>query len=187
MICCPECGQELHIGDWAYCPHEPLRERNAQHFDPIVVWASNSDPNKFSFPGQANEPCPPDYHRVEITNLREADRFVAKMNAIEGRKLEAERELRRTLDDAGVKDRRREEDARGWAIRADGSKFYIRGNSRAEALQRRVREWADQLRERRRGQRVHIDPHFHINVLSFDSGSRNSYSGPETGWRERKK
>jgi hypothetical protein len=184
---CPECGQEVQIGEWPYCPHGSIYERNAQRWDPIVVWQSNSDGEKFSFPGQANEPCPEGYHRVEITDMRQADRFVSRMNAIERQKMEEARELRHTLDDAGVKDRRGEEDARGWAMRADGTKFYIRGNGRAEALQRRVREWADQLRERRRSQHARLDPNFHIQVLSFDSGNRSSYSGQETGWRERKK
>lgn len=186
MTSCPACGAELEIGAWPFCPHGSTHEGNARRFDPIVVWQSNRDPNKFSFPGQSNEACPSDYHRVEITNLRQADQFVSKMNAIERRKLEAERDLRHTLDDAGIKDRRAEEDARGWAMRADGTKFYIRGNSRAEALRRRVREWADKNREARRARHPRSEANFHINVLSFDSGNRTSYSGPETGWRERK-
>lgn len=183
---CSQCGMQICIGDWPYCPHGSTHRDNAQHFDPIVVWQSNTDSEKFSFPGQSNETCPPEYHRVEITNMRQADQFVSKMNAIERRRMEETRDMRHVLDDAGVKDRRAEEDARGWAVRADGSKFYIRGNSRAEALQRRVREWADKLRERRRGQHPRLDPQFHINVLSFNSGNRSSYSGPETGWREKK-
>jgi hypothetical protein len=180
------CGHAIQFGEFPFCPHSPVRERNSLSFSPIVVWASNADPEKFSFPGQANEPCPADYHRVEITNLRDADRFVSRMNALERRKMEAERDMRHALDDAGVTDRRGEEDARGWVMRADGTKFYVRGNTRAENLQRRAREWADRLREQRRSRHPRIDPRFHIDVLSFDSGNRNSYSGAETGWRERK-
>jgi hypothetical protein len=183
---CNQCGQEFEIGDWPYCPHGSIYERNARKWDDIVVWQSTTDPDKYSFPGQANERVPEGYVKLHITNLREADQFVSKMNDLEGRKMREQIELRRALDDAGIKDRRAEEDARGWVMKADGTKFYIRGNTRAENLQRRVREWADQLRERRRAQRGRPDPHFHINVLSFDSGHRNSYSGQETGWRERK-
>ena len=183
---CAVCGHEIEFGQYPFCPHSAIRELNARRWDPMVVWASDTEPDKFSFPGQAGEPCPAGYHRIELTNLREADRFVARMNALERRKMEEARELRSTLDDAGIRDRRAEEDARGWAMRADGSKFYIRGNSRAEALQRAAREWADRRRGERRSSRA-IDPQFHINVLSFDSGNRNSYSGPETGWREKKK
>ena len=171
---CPQCGQELHIGDWAWCPHESVYPANAQRWDPIVIWASNADSEKYSFPGRANEPVPEGYHRVEITDLRQADRFVSKMNAIERRRLEEERDMRYALDDAGIRERRRAEDARGPA------------NPRAAALRRRVREWTDRIRERRREAHPRIDPQFHIDVLSFDSGHRNSYSGPETGWRERK-
>jgi hypothetical protein len=171
---CSECGREIEIGDWPYCPHGALHEVHAQRFDPIVVWASNSDPDKFSFPGQANERCPPEYHRVEITNLREADRFVSRMNAIERAKAEASRDLNYQALDEQTKRRREDTMAR------------IRGNPKAEALFRAAREWADRRREEKRARHRNLDPHFHINVLSFDSGNRNSYSGPETGWRERK-
>lgn len=173
------------VGAWPWCPHGALREAQAQRWSPIVVWASDSDPDKYSFPGQASEPVPEGYHRVALTNLREADRFVGRYNDIERRKLAADRHLRETLDDAGIVDRRSEEDARGWVMRADGSKFYVRGNSRAEALQRAARAYADRRRDEKRMQQ-NRDPHFHIQVLSFDSGNRNSYSGPETGWREKK-
>ena len=183
---CSTCGHEIEFGEWPMCPHGQTREVNARRWDPIVVWQSNTESDKYSFPGQANEPCPAGYHRVEITNLTQADRFVGRMNAVERQKMEGLRDMRHVLDDAGVKDRRAEEDARGWVMQADGSKFYIRGNSRAEALQRASREWADRLRDRRRSRQPRPDPHFHSNVLSFNSGNRNSYSGADTNWRERK-
>jgi hypothetical protein len=187
MANCKECGAEVFIGDWPWCPHGSVRGGNARRFDDIVVWQSNSDPDKYSFPGQANEPVPDGFHKVVISNLREGDQFTARFNELERARLERERDMRRTLDDAGIRDRRAEEDARGWVMKADGTKFYVRGNSRAEALRRAVREWTDRRREERRARAGSIDPRFHSQVLSFDSGSRNSYSGQETGWRERKK
>lgn len=172
---CPECGHEIEFGEYPFCPHGSIYEGNARRFDAIVVWASNSDPEKFSFPGQANEAVPEGYHKIEISNLREADQFVSKMNAIERRRMEEMRDMRYALDDAGIRERRRDEDARGTV------------NARAAALRRRVREWTDRIREHRRAAHPRIDPQFHIDVLSFDSGNRTSYSGSETGWRERKK
>ena len=188
---CEVCGQELQVGDWPFCQgarnsHGPIRELNARRFESIVVWQSNSDPEKFSYPGDVHEAPPEGYHAIEITNLPQADRFVHEVNRIERVKSEQSRQMRYTLDDAGVKDRRAEEDARGWVMRGDGTKFYVRGNARAEALQKAVREWADKRREQKRS-RHSSEPNFHINILSFDSGNRNSYSGPETNWRERKK
>jgi hypothetical protein len=183
---CPQCGQPIEVGDWPYCPHGSTREVNAQRWDPIVVWQSNDDPEKYSYPGMAEEPCPAGYHRVEIQDLRQADRFVSRVNDIERRKAEETRDMRYVLDDAGVQDRRREEDARGWVMRGDGTKFYVRGNARAEALLHAAREYADRRRGEKRSRHRNLDPHFHINILSFDSGNRNSYSGPQTGWREKK-
>lgn len=174
MSICSQCGHELAIGDWPYCPHGSIYEQNAMRFESIVVWQSNTDSEKYSFPGRSNEPCPPDYHRVEVTNLRQADQLVRRVNDIERRKMEETRDMRYALDDAGIRERRRNEDAAGL------------NSHRAEALRRRVREWTDKLRERRREAHPRIDPHFHINVLSFDSGNRTSYSGPETKWREKK-
>lgn len=171
---CLQCGHEIEFGEYPFCPHGAIRERNAQRWDSIVVWQSNTDAEKYSFPGQANEPVPEGYHRVEITNLRQADQFVSRMNGIERRRMEEIRDMRYALDDAGIRERRREEDVRGTA------------SVRAAALRRRVREWTDKIRERRREAHPRIDPQFHIDVLSYDSGHRNSYSGPETGWRERK-
>ena len=186
MAICKECGAEVLIGDWPWCPHGLIRNADSRAFQPIEVWQSNTDPEKYSFPGIADEPVPDGYHKIVISNLREGDQFTARFNELERRRLEQERQLRHTLDDAGVKDRRAEEDARGWVMRADGTKFYVRGNARAEALQRAARLWADKVRERRRAARSRVDPHFHIQVLSFESGNRNSHSSAETNWRERK-
>jgi hypothetical protein len=174
MTTCSVCGQELNIGDYPFCPHAPLRESNAQRFLPIVVWQSNSDADKYSFPGQANEHCPEGYHRVEITNLSQADRFVTRMNELEREKAESTRDLSYQALDEQTRRRRADIAAR------------ISGNARAEALFRQVREYADRSRERKRARHARLDPRFHIQVLSFDSGNRSSYSGPETGWRERK-
>lgn len=185
MATCKECGKEVVIGDWPFCPHGLVRGADSRPFQPIEVWQSNADPDKYSFPGEANEPVPDGYHKIVISNLREGDRFTSRFNELERRRIDEERHLRHTLDDAGVRDRRSEEDARGWVMRADGSKFHIRGNQRAENLRRAAREWADRRREANRS-RERSNPNFHIQVLSFDSGNRNSHSSPETGWRERK-
>jgi hypothetical protein len=171
---CNQCGHEIEFGQYPFCPHQEIRESNARRWDPIVVWASNTDSDKYSFPGQANEPCPEGYHRVEITNLAQADRFVGRMNVIERQKMEAMRDLNYAALDEQTRRRR------------DDTLARIRGNARAEALFRASREWADRRKEAKRAQHARLDPSFHSQVLSFDSGNRNSYSGAETGWRERK-
>ena len=172
MANCKECGAEVVIGDWPWCPHGLIREANAKRFDDIVVWQSDSDPDKYSFPGQAGESVPDGYHKIVISNLRQSDQFVSRFNDLERQRLQSERDMRWAIDDAGIRERRAAEDARGAV------------STRADAMRRAVREWADRRRDARR--RSKIDPQFHNNALSFDSGHRNSYSGEETGWRERK-
>jgi|SRR5215475_10510899 len=174
---CKDCGHEIEIGEYPFCPHGSIRQATARSWEPIVVWASNTKPDEFSYPGQADEPVPDGYHRVEIQNLREADRFVARVNAIERAKAEGTRDLNQRFLDEQTRMRRREFDAK------------LRGNLSpcGEALLRAAREWTDQRRDQKRKVTRNLDPRFHIQVLSFDSGNRNSYSGPETGWRERKK
>src|SRR5262249_24611731 len=96
------------------------------------------------------------------------------MNDIERRKMEEIRDLNYQALDEQRRRRRADTAAR------------ISGNARAEALFRQVREWSDRRREEKRARHRTLDPRFHIQVLSFDSGNRNSYSGAETRWRERK-
>ena len=118
MSVCKACGKEVVIGDWPFCPHGLVRDASARRFDDIVVWQSNDDPEKYSYPGQSNEPCPDGYHKIVIQNMRQADQFVRQVNDIERRKMEEARATRYTLDDAGIKRRRYEEDVKGAAISA---------------------------------------------------------------------
>ena len=97
-----------------------------------------------------------------------------RINGIERAKSEATRALNYEALDEQTKIRREDTLAR------------IRGNPRAEALFRAARDWADKRRAEKRAKQS-ANPNFHIQVLSYDSGNRPSYSGPETGWRERKK
>jgi hypothetical protein len=96
------------------------------------------------------------------------------VNAIERAKTEFDRARNYQALDEAIKLRREDTLAR------------IRGNPRAEMLHRAAKEWADKRRSEKRAKQSG-DPNFNINVLSFDSGHRESWSGPETGWRERKK
>jgi hypothetical protein len=171
---CEECHLELEVGDWPYCPHPKVHGRDSRLFEPIVVWKHNTEVDKYSFPGQGDERVPDGYHKVEIHNLRDADRLVREINRIERSKSIDARSLNYQALDEATRIRRRDIDAR------------IRGNPRAEALFRAAREWADKRKAKNRAKHSQ-EPNFHIDILSFDSGNRRSYSGPETQWRETKK
>lgn len=148
-------------------------ERTAKRFDPIVVWVSNDDPDRISIPGDPNEPVDEGYHKVEITNLREADRWADRINRIETRKAEGYRDSERQYWDDVARERRADIRAR------------IGSNPRAAALFSAVQKYVDAKRARRYGKP--LDARAHFQVISFDSSNRDGYSGPDTDWRTRRK
>ena len=148
------------------------RPTSAKRFDAIVVWESTAEPGKYSFPGDAREAVPDGYRKVELTNMQEADRFVSRFNESERSRLEDERHAEREYFDRRIKQRREDTMAR------------LKNNPRAVAMLKAVQKYRDAARNRKYARK--IDPNFHIQALSFDSGNRQGYSSEETGWRERK-
>jgi hypothetical protein len=107
--------------------------------------------------------------------MREADQWTRKINSIERDKALLERHINKAYFDEKLAKRRADTYAK------------ISGNPRALALFRAAQQWADKRRERKYAGMDKVDPKFHIQALSFDSGNRNSYSGEDTNWRERKR
>jgi hypothetical protein len=140
--------------------------------NPITVWESNVAPGTYSFPGRSDEPVPDGYHTVSLTNMREADRFVSKFNESERERITTERAAEKAYFDDRIKQRRSDTLAR------------LSSNHRAVAMMKAVAELRDKKRENKYNRK--IDPHFHIQALSFDAGNRQGYSSAETSWRDRK-
>ncbi|MGH9438617.1 MAG: hypothetical protein ACRD22_12180, partial [Terriglobia bacterium] len=76
---CASCGGELDIGSWPFCKsrsnplgHASTMERNAQHFDPVVVFRKPD--GSYSIPGR-DKSTPPGCERVELRTLREVRQF----------------------------------------------------------------------------------------------------------------
>ena len=175
MSICSDCGKEVEIGQWPWCPHGELYEQNARNFDPIRLHVSDTDPNNIQYPGRNDELPPSGYHSVDITNIREADQWTRRINAVEREKMMTERLMHKAYFDEQLQRRRADRLAK------------VRGNHKAEMLLRAAAEMVDRKREMKYHNIDKSDPKFHIQALSFDSGNRNSYSGEDTGWRERKR
>jgi len=169
---CPECGKELEIGDYPYCPHGSIFSRNALAFDPAIVWQSTSDPDSYSFPGNSSEPCPVGYKPIALDSLRKADGFVRRYNELERERLEGERAMEKAYWDERIRQSRSDRRAR------------LGGNSRALALLEAVAKYRDARRERKYSQR--IEPNFHLQPIEFDASNRQGYSSRESGWKDRK-
>ena len=146
---------------------------NAQRFEPIVLWVSDTDPDRISVPPRTNLPVDPGYHKIEITNMRQADHWVRKLDRIALRDATDNRAAQKAYFDEVAADRRS-------SIRAK-----IRGNAKAEALFAMVTQWIDAKRARRYYGNIG-NPNTHFQALSFDSSNRMSWADTDTGWKQRK-
>src|SRR6202021_2116849 len=107
MNTCLSCGNELHVGDWPFCPHGPLREVNARRFsEPILVFESPTPPGDASAPASNTDPPPAGYRPRVIDNLQAADQFINQYNAHESAKLSEQRHNEREYWNQVTKSRR---------------------------------------------------------------------------------
>lgn len=169
MTTCGECGREVRIGDWPWCPHEDTLRRDAQPFDPVLIFKDAQ--GNVRFPGRNDAPTPEGFRRVELRTVREVRAFEREMN---------------------LKETARHDAAQG---REDGFHSYLQGRNRAElrALMDRMspagREFAAVAMEesdRRQGQRPAFDPGFRIDVFSDNASNRELHRDERTGWKPRK-
>ncbi len=174
---CGECNKVLEIGDYPFCPHEPIFNREAKAFSEIVVWQSLTDPDNYGPPGRNDEPCPPGYRPVTLRTLREADKFIAHYNSIEKDKKQMQIEAEKQYWDARTKQRRDD-------IRA---KMGSNPSAKMQGIAKMIQKWADAKREQRYSRLNRGEVNARFQVFANDAGNRPGYSGPETGYREVKR
>lgn len=155
-----------------------IQPHNAQRFSPILIHQSLTDPNQFSFPGSSSDPCPSGYRPIAITNIREAEKWTKRINQLESSRAAELRDMNREYFEERTLIRRQEVDAKMRQTGLDSS-------GRARFLRDMARRVADLRHAKNFGPKA-MNANFHINALEFDSSNRNSYSGPETNWRQRK-
>lgn len=180
MTTCSQCGHELQIGDYPFCPHESIYASPAQRITPVLVY-QNPKTGAFWFPGSNNDPSDhptPESgftRRQELTSIRDIERVERSM----GRRLESERrELlahQHAALDTKTRELREENDAK---LRARGIT-----NSRVTELTRR---FIDRNREIRRQRELSRGVNFHSQVLAYDQSNRQGHADERTGWKERK-
>ena len=149
------------------------RPSNAQRFDPIVIWRSNTDPNKFSFPGRNDEPVDAGYHAITITDMYQAQKWSKHINEV----LTVQKEFDVERDRAIWADRLRQ--------RREDRANMIRGNPQLEAWNRLMIERQDKKRQNKYD---HARPEtaFHIQALEMNQSNRQDWCDVDTGWKSRK-
>lgn len=86
---CKDCGQEIHHGDYPFCPHESTLSLNAQRFSPVVIFR-NAD-GHVRLPGSTDIAPPAGFERVELKTVHEVRKFEREMNQREHAKHEDSR------------------------------------------------------------------------------------------------
>jgi len=163
----------IEIGDWPFCPHGSTRRENAQAFNPIVLFQNPLD-GSYSFPASSDARLPAGYRRVEITNLRQADRITGEVNRRENQAIREQWHIEQAKQSSTNKQRRDE-------LKSMMDKLSPAGRQMAEQAMR----YAD----RKRAQRSMKGPgeaNFHMDVIANDSSNREIHSDERTNWRGRK-
>lgn len=82
---CFKCGNQLHVGDWPYCPHGSTMSTRAQAFSPVVVFKDRKT-GEYVFPGSATEKPPKNCEKIELTNSYQVRKFESEVNSRESGK-----------------------------------------------------------------------------------------------------
>ncbi len=165
---CSDCGKKLHKGDWPYCPHGNIWNRDAQVAAPTVVFRNKN--GKYRFPGRSNAPTPKGYQRIELSTQRARDKFEREYGAIETAKL-------------------RENWYQEQANWEQTLKHNMPGLEKLRDMSPLGKQYYDQCMadiERRRAQPPPDSAGFHIETNHFYSQSRDSWCDKDTGWKDRK-
>jgi hypothetical protein len=166
---CPECGEEIEIGDWVFCPHGSTRPEYAQRFEPVVIHRDAQ--GNIRTPGSIHAPVPAGFERVELRTAAEIRHF--------------EREMNRRERSRGEDVRSREEQHWGAQKAASRSELFqaMRGMSNEG---RDYARYAIEQGNQRRHRLASYDPGFHIEAFSQDASNREAHSDSRTGWKGRK-
>jgi hypothetical protein len=168
MTTCSQCGAELQIGDFPFCPHGSIYAQYAQHFDPIVV--HQAPDGSYSFPASVDAPLRPGYAKVEIRTLREADRITREVNSRE---------------DAAIRESHHASEAQREATlarnRAQLDQAKARFSPQGREFAARMREYVNSKRRPGPG-----SANFHIDVFSHDRSNREEYRDARTDWKSRR-
>lgn len=164
---CKDCGQELEIGSWPYCPHGSTRGTFAAGFDPVVIHRDAQ--GNFRYPAHVNAPIPEGFQKVELRTTHEVRAFEAEVNQRERAKADmnlSQRESAFSLQQAA---RRRD-------LRSDMNHMSEQGRDFARLAM-------DRTNNRRA---VPRDVGFHLDVFSNNSSNREVHRDAKTDWKGRK-
>jgi hypothetical protein len=157
--------QECHK-DALYLPSFYYTSQTAQRFAPVVVHKDAE--GNIRFPGRADAPLPPGFHKVELTDFHQVRKFEREVNQRDKERAEKFHNAKAQLLDGQLKENRRVMEGLVKQFTPRGKKFYDKMREVSEAKQRN-------------GGRP-IDPGFYIEAFTQDSSNREAYRDRANNW-----
>lgn len=173
MSVCSDCGQEIPIGGWPFCPHGSIYPEYAQSFTPLVV---DRDPltGAICYPGASTDPTPEGYVRDVFTTIEQVDRFCRTQSDEETARRRENIQAEKDYWDNRIRERRE-------YVREEMKRRGFKGKG-FEAVTRLL----DARREAKYAQLLKREVNIFSDVFSYDSSNREPHSDQSTGWRNRK-
>jgi len=164
---CTACGQEIHFGDYPFCPHQSTIFRDAGQFQPIIVHRKTLPDGQqvYSYPGSPDEPPSPGYEKISLNSLAEADRFVKDRNR-------EEQEIRREQIQGEKRYWEERAKERREMVKAELERRLGKSHSRIGELVARA---VDARREKKYRDLANRPINFHIQALSYDKQNQKEY------------
>ena len=165
---CSKCQAELPVGSWPWCPHDRAYGREAQPFDPVVVYR-NPD-GSYGVPGQSTDPTPAGSERVELRTIRDLERVQREMT------MRARAEAVAALSSEQA------------AMNKVKSGLHAELRAAMRHMDNRARAFAEAALERSESkpERRPPDGSVSIEVLNKDASNRQGWRDERTGWKERR-
>jgi hypothetical protein len=162
LLCAtPDCG-----GEADYAPSFYYTSQTAQRFAPVVVHKDAE--GNVRFPGHADAPLPPGFHRVELTDFYQIRKFEKEVNQRDKERASKFHEAKSFLLDGQLKENRRVMNELVKNFTPRGKAFYDK-----------MREVSE--RKQKTSGRP-IDPGFYIEAFTQDSSNRQGYRDAKNDW-----
>lgn len=77
---CPDCGKTVHLSCWPFCPHEMVRNRDAEiaEKDSTIVFKKRD--GSYSYPMDNRKSTPPGCERIVLNSLRKIEQHERMAN-----------------------------------------------------------------------------------------------------------
>lgn len=170
---CAECGEEIPIGGWPWCPHSSVYPEWAQPFAPMV-YDRDAVTGQISYPGSSHDPVPEGYVRHTLSTINQVDDFCRARTDEETSKKRDQIRAEKQYWDQRIQERRE-------FVRAEMKRRGFKGKA-FEAITR----FLDARREAKYAKLLNQEVNVFSDVISYDSSNREPHSSPATGWRNRK-